>query len=196
MAAAIKWNLVSEPEYLRGELISNTKHEYLGGVLYAMAGASNDHNRIATNITIALGARLRGRPCQAFNSDTKIRLRFASQVRFYYPDASVTCQPNPGSDSFQDEPVVVVEVLSRSTRRLDDGEKREAYLAIPSLQVYVMVETTHVGVIVYRRSSQGFEPEHYDDLVAVIPLPEIEAELPLSELYERVEFTPEPEPEE
>jgi len=122
MAAAINWNLVSEVEYLRGELLSRTKHEYLGGVLYAMAGASNGHHWIATNMTAALTLGLRVRHCQAFNSDTKIRLRFSSQVRFNHPDASVICRANPSTDSFQDEPVVVIEVLPPSTRWLDDGE--------------------------------------------------------------------------
>ena len=190
MTAAVKWNLISETEYLQGELLSEVKHEYMGGVLYAMAGAGNAHNRVATNVAIALGGRLRGRPCEVFNSDTKIRLRLPSQVRYYYPDVSVICRSNPPSDSFQDEPVVVVEVLSPSTRRLDHGEKREAYLMLPSLRVYLTVETTHAAVIADRRTEQGFVREKYIGLDAVIPLPEIEAELPLSEIYERVEFDP------
>ena len=191
MSAAVKWNLLSEAEYLRGELLSEVKHEYMGGVLYAMAGAGNAHNRVATNITIALGGRLRGRPCQPFNSDTKIRLRLPTQTRYYYPDVSVVCRSNPSTDSFQDEPVVVVEVLSPSTRRLDNGEKREAYLSLPSVRVYLMVETTHPRVEVYRLTEQGFVEEHYQGLEAVILLPEIDAALPLSEIYERAEFLPE-----
>lgn len=188
MNAALKWDLVSEAEYLQGELLSEVKHEYMGGVLYAMAGAGNAHNRVATNITIALGGRLREHPCQAFNSDTKIRLRLPSQTRYYYPDVSVVCRSNPSTDSFQDEPLVVVEVLSASTRRADQGEKREAYLTPPSLRIYLMVETTHAGVTVCRRTDQGFLEEQYRGLQAVIPLPELDAELPLSEIYERTEF--------
>src|SRR5207237_6192599 len=102
MSAAKKLKLVSVEDYFAGELISPIKHEYLGGVVYAMAGARNVHNIIATNIVGALYARLRGRPCRPFNSDTKIRVRLATQVRFYYPDASVVCRPNPQTDSFQD----------------------------------------------------------------------------------------------
>src|SRR5205809_2523064 len=104
MSAAKKWNLVSVKDYLAGELASPVKHEYLGGVVYAMAGARNAHNMIATNTLVALGSRLRGRPCRAFNSDTKIRVRLPAQTRFYYPDGSVICRPNPQTDSFQDEP--------------------------------------------------------------------------------------------
>src|SRR5260370_21917619 len=116
MSTATKLNLVPVEEYLAGELVSPIKHEYLGGVLYARAGARNVHNVIAVNINGALYVRLRGRPCRPFNSDTKIRVRLLTYVRFYYPDASVSCRPNPQTDSFQDEPAVIFEVLSRRTR--------------------------------------------------------------------------------
>src|SRR3954470_15700773 len=107
MSTARKLNLVSVEDYLAAEGISPVKHEYLGGVVYAMAGAGNAHNLIATNALGALYARLRGRPCRPFNSDTKIRIRLPTQVRFYYPDVSVVCKPNPQTDSFQDDPVVL-----------------------------------------------------------------------------------------
>ena len=66
---------------------------------------------------------------------TKVRIQLPSQIRFYYPDVSVICRSNPPNDSFQDEPVLVVEVLSRKTRRIEEGEKKDAYLTIPSLSV-------------------------------------------------------------
>src|ERR1700691_5404548 len=100
MTAALKWNLVSVEDYLAGELDSPVKHEYLGGVVYAMAGARNLHNRIATNTLAALHFRLRGRTCQPFNSDTKVRVRLPTQTRFYYPDASVICRPNSDDDTY------------------------------------------------------------------------------------------------
>src|SRR6267378_3284308 len=120
MSTAKKLNLVSVDDYLEDELNSPVKHEYLGGVVYAMAGARNAHDLIATNTVGAVYARLRGRPCRPFNSDTKIRVRLPTQVRFYYPDASVVCRPNPQTDSFQDEPAVLFEVLSSYTRRTDE----------------------------------------------------------------------------
>lgn len=193
MTAAPKLNLVSVEDYLAGELISPIKHEYLGGVVYAMAGARNAHNRIVSNTQGSLHVRLRGTRCRAWNSDTKIRVRLPNQIRFYYPDTSVICRPNRAEDSFQDEPVVIVEVLSPSTRRIDDGEKKDAYLTIASLSVYLMVEQSAAAVTAYRRTAQGFVREVYQGLDAVVPLPEVESELPLSELYEDVEFTPEVE---
>jgi Uma2 family endonuclease len=161
-------------------------------MVYAMAGARNVHNRIATNTTVALGSRLRGRRCEAFNSDTKIRIRLPRQVRFYYPDVSVVCRPNPPEDSFQDEPVAIFEVLSLATRRVDEGEKLEAYQTISSLAVYGLIEQETARVVVYRRTELGFVPEEYVGLEAVITLPEIDTELPLAEIYDRVQFSPEP----
>jgi Uma2 family endonuclease len=192
MTAARKWNLVSVDDYLTGELASPVKHEYLGGVIYAMAGARNLHNLIATNTVVALGVHLRGKRCRPYNSDTKIRLRQPSEVRFYYPDVSVICRPNPPTDSFQDEPSVLVEVLSDRTRRIDEGEKKDAYLTIPSLSVYVLIEQETPTVKVYRRTENGFVREVYQGLDAVVPLGEIEINLALAEVYDGVEFVPEP----
>lgn len=193
MTAALKWNLISVEDYLAGELDSPVKHEYLGGVVYAMAGARNLHNRIATNTLGALYTRLRGKPCQPFNSDTKVRVRLPTQTRFYYPDASVICRPNPDNDSFQDEPAVIAEVLSNRTRRIDEGEKKDAYLTIPSLNVYMLIEQECALVQVFRRTDAGFVREIYEGMDALIPLAEIDIELPLSEIYGDVELSPEPD---
>ncbi len=191
MSAAPKLTPISVEDYLAGELVSPVKHEYVAGVVYAMAGARNVHNTIATNALVALGSRLRGRRCRPFNPDTKIRVRLPSHVRFYYPDASVVCDQNPPDDSFQDNPVVIVEVLSRATRRIDGGEKKDAYLTIPTLAVYLLVEQESAAAVAFRRTEQGFVREVYAGRSAVIPLPEVEAELPLAEIYEGAEFSPE-----
>jgi Uma2 family endonuclease len=200
MTAATKLNLVSVEDYLAGELISPIKHEFLGGVVYAMASARNVHNTIASNTLIAVGSRLRGQACRPFNSDTKIRIHLPvqglpGQVRFYYPDASVACRPNPPADSFQDEPAVIFEVLSQRTRRIDEGEKKDAYLTIPSLSVYVLIEQETAAALAFRRTEDGFVREIHEGLDAVIPLPEIGIQLPLGEINETVEFAPEPEPD-
>ena len=196
MSAAPKLNLISIPAYLAGELESPVKHEYLGGVVYAMAGARIAHNVIAGSVFGVLFAKLLGRPCQPYNSDTKVRVRLPNQTRFYYPDVSVVCDSNPPEDSFQDQPVAIFEVLSRNTRRIDEGEKKDAYLMIPSLCVYGLVEQSSPRLVVFRRTPQGFVSEVYSGLDAVVPLPEVDADLPLAEIYARVEFSPEPEPRE
>ena len=191
MTAALKLDLVSTEDYLAGELLSPIKHEYLGGMIHAMAGAKNLHNDISGNTFASLHSRLRGGRCRPYNSDTKIRIRLLTQLRFYYPDVSVTCRPNPPADSFQDDPAVIFEVLSRGTRRVDEGEKKDVYLTIPSLSVYALVEQESPAVVLYRRTDQGFVREVYKGLDAVLPLSEIEVELPLAEMYEGVVFAPE-----
>lgn len=124
MTAAKKLNLVSVEDYLAGELVSPVKHEYLGGMVYAMAGARNWHNLIASNTLGAVHGRLRGKRCRAFNSDTKIRVRLPTQDRFYYPEVSVICRLNPGNDSFQDEPAVLFEGLSKRPAASMKARKR------------------------------------------------------------------------
>jgi len=191
MTAAEKLKHVAVDDYLAGEATARAKHEYLGGYVYAMAGGSNSHNRISTNTTIALGSRLKGQLCQPYNSDTKLRVQLPTHTRFYYPDVSVVCESNPPDEAFQDQPVVIVEVLSRDTRRIDETEKKEAYLSIPSLKAYLLVEQALAEVTVHRRSQQGFASEVYSGMNATIPLPEIQAELPLTEVYAGVKFVPE-----
>jgi Uma2 family endonuclease len=189
MTAVKQPDFVSVSDYLAGEEVSQTKHEYLGGTVHAMAGATIRHNNIAVSAILSLGSQLRGKSCQLYNSDTKIRIEFADHTRFYYPDAMVVCQSNPESDHFQNQPVVIVEVLSESTRRTDLGEKRDAYLTIPSLKVLLFVETDSASVTLHRRLPEGgFTIERHVGLDAVIPLPEIDASLALADLYERVEF--------
>jgi len=190
MTALEKPDFISVRDYLAGEEISETKHEYLGGTVHAMAGATNQHNSIAVSAIVALGAQLRGKPCQPFNSDTKVRIEFPDHTRFYYPDAMVVCQTNPASDHFQTQPVVIIEILSDSTRRTDLGEKRDAYLTIPSLKVLLFIESESPAVTLHRRMPEGgFAIERHSGLDAVILLPEIEASLSLAEIYERVEFS-------
>ena len=191
MSAAKPIASVSVEDYLAGELRAKHKHEYAAGRVYMMAGGRNVHNAIAMAFTGAMYAKLRGKRCQAFNSDTKVRVRIATQTRFYYPDGMVVCQPNPAGDTFQDRPVVVAEVISESTRRIDEGEKLDAYLTIPTLSAYLLIETGSPRVVVYQRGGDagGFIAQLYEGLDVIVPLDAIGTSLPLADLYERVDFT-------
>ena len=93
MESAQTEELVSVEEYLAGELIAETKHEYLGGVIHAMSGSRAGHNRISGNVYRFLGNALEGKPCEPFNSDMKVRIELPEQTRFYYPDVAVVCDP-------------------------------------------------------------------------------------------------------
>ena len=192
MGAAEKIGPISVEDYLAGELLAEHKHEYTAGRVYMMAGGRNQHNAISVSFLVAMGTKLRGRPCQPFNSDTKVRVRLDDppQTRFYYPDGMVVCEPNAANETFQDRPVVIAEVLSPKTRRVDEGEKRAAYLTIPTLSAYLLIETTLPRVTAFERSESGeFEERVYSGLDTTIELPAIGTSLTLAELYERVDFT-------
>jgi Uma2 family endonuclease len=185
--------LLTPEEYLAGEEAAETKHEYVGGVVYAMSGATNRHNLIGSRALGSLSGQLRGSRCEPFNSDTKVRIRFPDHTRFYYPDVMVVCQQNAPTEVFQDSPIVIIEVISPSTRRTDQEEKRAAYLTIPTLSAYIVLEQHQPTATVWRRKSDGFTLERYSGVTATISLPEIKAELELQELYRGLDLGTEDE---
>lgn len=190
MAALTKLSEVSVDEYLEGEILAEIRHEYLGGAVHAMAGGSNNHSGIAANTIGVLFGCLRGKKCKTFTSDTKVKLEVSDHTRFYYPDAQVVCDSNPGTSQYQERPVVIVEVLSESTRRTDLGEKRDAYLTIPTLRVLVFIESEAQTALVLRRGEEGgFLEEFYSGREAVIELSEIEARLPLADAFDGIVFS-------
>lgn len=188
MVNAERLSPISVENYLAGEQRARVKHEYMAGMVYAMAGGTYAHNLVASNVLGELHAQLKGKPCRALNSDSKVKIQSGTQTRFYYPDASVVCGENVLDGVFQDKPTVIVEVLSETTRRADEGEKLEAYLKITTLNVYLMFEQDIVGVVVYRRTGRIFQREVHSDLAAIILLPEIAADLRLASVYENVNF--------
>ena len=196
MTVAHNYSVLTVEEYLQREKEALIRHEYVSNTLHAMSGASNQHNTISTNCLGWLYMALRGKSCQPFNSDTKVRVNLPDQTRFYYPDVMVVCHANHPEDHYQEHPVLIVEVLSPSTRRIDLTEKKDAYLCLPSLQVLLLVESDRPAVSMYQRNAFGkFERCDYEGLDAVIPLKEINGVLPLATLYERVEFVAEKEEE-
>ena len=188
MSNAKSLSKVSVEDYLAGELDAKRRHEYVEGVVYAMVGARVRHNRISMNASAMLYSKLEGNLCEAFNSDMKVRVQNLKGIRFYYPDAMIVCESTSDEVAFQDKPVVIVEVISESTRRTDETEKRESYLSIDSLQVYLRVEQSVACVKVDRRTEDGFISQQYDELTNIIPLPTLGIELPLSDLYRGVDF--------
>ena len=181
--------LISPEDYLAAEKNSPTKHEYLGGIVHAMAGASARHNHIAGSAFLTLGNQLRGKDCFPINSDTKIRIDTGDQIRFYYPDVGMVCQSTPENQHYQDQPVIIIEVLSPSTRRIDQGEKKDAYLTIPSLQAYLLIETEHPEITVYERRDGQFIATIYQELSETIALPDLAVSFKVAEVYERIDFS-------
>jgi Putative restriction endonuclease len=121
--AAQKARLLSVEEYLKFEEMSTTKHEYIGGELFAMTGATTRHNVICLNVAFALAAHVRGGSCRAYVEAVKVRLTVKGEEIFYYPDVSVACGPQDLDKVFVTDPKLIVEVLSPSTERTDRGEK-------------------------------------------------------------------------
>ncbi len=181
-ALAEQLNYITVEEYLAGEEISEVKHEYVEGQVYAMAGAKVNHNRIATNVSAYLWNHLRGQPCESLSGDMLVK---TLGKRFRYPDVVVVCDDDPSADErIRESPILIVEVLSKSTRKKDKGEKRLEYLAIPSLLEYVLIEQDFAEVEVQRRR-MGWQPSYYflgDEMV----LESVNATLPVEVIYERV----------
>ena len=129
---------LSVEDYLAGEPASEVRHEYLGGVVYAMAGASIEHNIISGNIYSSLRSHLRGKPCGAFMADVKLRLEFVSDDVFYYPDVMVACDPRDTDKFYKRFPKVLIEVMSESTERIDRREKRWSYQQIETRRAFAL----------------------------------------------------------
>jgi Uma2 family endonuclease len=196
MSAAGRLEPLDWRTYLDGEERAERKHEYVFGHVYAMAGGRMRHNLIASNVLVAVGRRLERGPCRAFGSDMKVHVLVEQGHCFYYPDVVVDCGPHDPESVYTDHPTVIVEVLSPSTRRIDEGEKKAGYLTIPSLAAYVLVDSEQPGVVVWRRAGETFKRETYADLGASIALPGVDVTLPLSEVCANVTWPTQPADEE
>lgn len=129
------------------------RHEYVNGLVYAMTGASRNHNRVSGRLYVRLSQHLQGASCEPFQSDMKVKIQRGDDVRFYYPDVQVTCEEE--TDRYYNEhPCLVVEVLSDSTQRVDRTEKRLAYQMIERLQEYVLLSQDSPFLEIYRRRTE------------------------------------------
>lgn len=181
-------NKISVTEYIEGENLSEIRHEYIYGEVYAMAGASDRHNIINGNIFGNLWNHLRNARCQAFSENMKLR---ADEQTFYYPDVMVDCEKVPPSAFYREKPVLLVEVLSPSTERIDRNEKLTVYKTIPTLIEYLIVSQEKMSVEVHRKIENGeWQTEFYDEINDEIRLDSIDFNLSLSEIYRRVDLAP------
>jgi len=172
---------LSEEAYLQGELLSEIKHEYIDGAVYAMAGASKNHQRITANILSGLLTQLINSPCEPFASDIKVKVG----SMFFYPDVMVVCKDDTDNEYYTESPKIIVEVLSKSTRRMDETIKKIAYQNLPSLQEYVLIEQDFVDVEVCRRS-EGWVSRHYF-LGDNVTFDSVGLTLSVADIYQRVE---------
>lgn len=190
--SAVRKAQIAPEEYLEGERLAPTRSEYVRGEIWGMAGAKPVHNLITLNIGGELRTRLKGKPCIAYSSDQKVQA--GHRDAYFYPDVSVVCgQPIllDGTDDVITNPTLVVEVLSPTTQRYDKEAKFADYALLPSLKEYVLVSADRRLVTHSARQPNGqWLVTFYLDAESVMLLPSLNVELPLSEIYDRVEFEP------
>ncbi len=173
-----------EADYLAKERAATTRHEYVAGEVFAMAGASKRHGTLAGNAFIALRQHLRGRPCGVWMADMKLRVR--ADAAYYYPDVVVTCDaadlgPEAPKD-YLEAPTLVVEVLSESTEPVDRREKWLSYRRLPSLTEYVLIDQERAWVEVFRRTPAGWTQDIFEAGESV-RLESVDLTLAMAELY-------------
>jgi len=173
--------------YLAWEAEQRQKHEYLGGELFAMVGARQEHVLVALNLASALKQRLRGGPCRAYVSDMKLRV--AAADAFFYPDVMVSCDARDlAAEHFLEHPTLIIEVLSSGTEAFDRGTKAAAYRMLAALREYVFVDIDARRLEAYRRTDAGdwllhdCQPEegacHLASLDLSLPFADIFEDLP------------------
>lgn len=141
-------------DFLAWEATQPVRHEFIGGEVFAMAGAGEAHVTVAGNLYIALRQHLAGSPCRTFIADMKLRVEAADA--FFYPDVMVTCSAADAADPLvKREPLLVVEVLSPATAAYDRGDKFASYRRLASLKEYLLVDTDTRRCDLYRKGDDG-----------------------------------------
>ncbi|MGF1644746.1 MAG: Uma2 family endonuclease [Thiotrichales bacterium] len=176
--------LLTEADYLRGEALAEVKHEYIGGHVYTMVGATDRHGLLIGNLFAALHHHLRGGPCQVFASDMKFKLVVAGETIFYYPDILVSCRADDRERLFRQQPCTVIEVLPESTDRTDRPEKFLAYRSVDSVREYLLVDQERMALTLFRREN-AWKPE-YLGVEDALALPSIAFAMPVAAVYEGV----------
>ena len=182
--------VLTPAEYLDIERTATYRSEYLRGEMFAMAGGSPTHSRIKTNVLGELRSRLKGNPCAPYDSDLRVK---CPTGLYTYPDASVFCSELEFDDEQKDtvlNPTLLVEVLSKSTEAYDRGKKFDHYRTIPSLREYVLVSQEEPMIQRFLRNDDDtWTLSVVADLNQSVRLQSLGIELPLAEVYERVDFT-------
>ena len=188
MIASPDKSYLTPEEYLQLEAASDSKHEYINGEIYAMAGATDTHVTIALNIAVMLRSHLRGSGCRVFISDMKVRIE--TKNRFYYPDVMVTCETKDRENStYKQFPRLIIEVLSDSTEAFDRGDKFADYQSLPSLQEYVLINTKKARIECFRRTEEGLWLLQFYELEdSQFKLTSVDFTSKISDVYEEVEF--------
>lgn len=178
------WQRHTFSEYVRLDVESTVKHEFLDGAVWAMAGGSPAHASIAANVISLLTAALRGKPCRVHSSDLRVRVQSSGLAT--YPDVTVVCghfESDAEDPHTATNPAVVVEVTSPSTEEYDRGEKLSHYKTVPSLRDVALISQDRRHVQVWHRAANGvWSSREYTGEAGVL-VPSLDLELPLAEIY-------------
>ena len=196
---------MTEADYLAFEKDAATKHEFVDGFVYdwpgyeygveGLAGTTRTHNDLQVNLLSLLAPLARGAGCRVYGSDMRLRVRLhgpqpveGGTRRYYYPDVMLLCdheiRPEEGDDEMHvTRPCAIFEILSRRSARVDHGEKREVYLAMPSVQTYLIVHQIEARVECYQRQADGWLAARQLGLGDRIELPCISATLDVTAIY-------------
>jgi Uma2 family endonuclease len=187
---ALSYNYISQEEYLANERAATEKHEYYQGEVFAMSGASLRHNKIFSNLFGELTYRLKGKGCQPFGSD--LRIHIPKNTLYTYPDISIFCsEPNLTDDKFDTatNPSVIIELLSKSTRSYDKGEKFTLYRDISSLKEYILIDTEKIYAEKHiRNADESWTLTDYKSLDDGFPITTVDLYLNLKDIYESLSF--------
>jgi len=190
MNQAVAGKLLSEKEYLDLEEKSKIRHEFMDGEIFAMAGASRKHNLASTNISTELNLQLRETDCEVYASDFRVRIRDGHSV---YPDVAVACGEIETTDNDKTllNPIVVFEVLSKSTEKRDRGDKAEDYFKLKSLKDYILVSQYRVRVEHFaRQNNNEWTLKIYEDLEDLLELKSVNCKISLKLIYLKLKLSP------
>lgn len=187
---ALPDNHITEADYLAFERNSDTKHEYANGKIYAMTGASWQHNVICANVVTALNMQLAKSPCVVVND---MRVQVAAAKSYRYPDVAVVCDPPQFADERTDtitNPALLIEVLSPSTALVDRNEKLREYRQLASLQAYLLIARDEPRIERFlRQDAQNWLYADVTGLDARLALPApLNGALALADVYRKITF--------
>ena len=188
MTALQKQTYLTEQDYLAFELTAELRHEYVDGQLYAMAGASERHNRISLNVGFHLRSAARGGHCGVFISDMKLKIAWRNA--YYYPDVMLVCNTQDNGEYYKQQPCFIAEVLSPGTANTDRREKLLAYQKIPGLRYYLLISSEQKQVEYFVRDAQDeWQTALLEaDETLIIDCDLYHAVLSLGDIYEDVVF--------
>jgi Uma2 family endonuclease len=190
MSLARKYRRLSAAEYLAAENDGSWRHEFINGAVFAMAGASRWHNLIRNQLVSRLMGHV-AQDCGVFGGEMKLQIKNNNDERYYYPDVFVSCDPNDRDLYSCSTAVLVVEVLSPSTERIDRFEKFEAYKSIPSLLEYGLLTQDAMELELFRRRTDWQREFYQQD--NTVTFESVGLTINVSSLYRGINFdNPEP----